>query len=149
MHAVLFFSCFFFFSKYQICIGWYSRELQLHGLKEIIWITINLLPISKCIKGSQYFFLYILLVFHHINNSDQLYWQYFLFNHYLPRLALPICPSFGGLFACDAAKKALVSCSPQLKDIWLTSLSVPYPLIFPSLYGSTSDIVARRTTGVD
>lgn len=43
----------------------------------------------------------------------------------LPRLALPIWPSLGGLFACDAAKKALVSCSPQLKDIWLTSLSAP------------------------
>lgn len=43
----------------------------------------------------------------------------------LPLLALPICPSLGGLFACDEAKKALVSCSPQLKDIWLTSLSAP------------------------
>ena len=44
---------------------------------------------------------------------------------HLPLLARPICPSFGGLFACDEAKKALVSCSPQLKDIWLTSLSAP------------------------
>ncbi len=60
-----------------------------------------------------------------------------------PLFALPICPSFGGLFPCDAPKKELVSCSPQLKDIWLTSLSAPYPLIFPSPYGRTSDMTAE------
>lgn len=60
-----------------------------------------------------------------------------------PLFALPICPSFGGLFACDAPKNELVSCSPQLKDIWLTSLSAPYPLIFPSPYGRTSDMTVE------
>lgn len=39
--------------------------------------------------------------------------------------ALPICPSLGGLLDCDVPKKEFVSCSLQLKEIWLTSLSAP------------------------